>query len=97
MTVDLALCDIEEGNEEYVELHGLISMYDDMLNACMQGPLDPEDQKELDELYASLLFLEEEMWSGTSYRIVEMINDRLNIDFPLLRQSIDILLFNKNI
>jgi len=86
-------CDREE-DEETIELRALVSEYDDLLELCGVTRLSAEDVHQLDQLYATLLLMEEEYWQGeapVSGLIVETLRDLMDIDFPMIRFELGLL------
>lgn len=83
-----------EESIETIEFRKLFDEYDALMELCRLTKLSPEQVKQLDEMYASLLFLEQEYWEEghpTSGYVVETIRDACDIDFPLIRFQLGLL------
>lgn len=95
MSISL-LCDVEE-DEETAELRLLVEQFDLWFEDCSTGQLTPEEQKDLDDLYAYLQIQEESYWVGVSDQIYQILTDRLDKEFPMLRYQLGILIDNYEI
>lgn len=90
-TAYLTPCELEDLDEEKHELCLLIEQYDDLYERCWTTRLTPQEQHELDQLYAFLLLKEGEFWDD-AYWFMEMLTDLMDLTFPTLRYSLGLLL-----
>lgn len=89
--VTLNPCDEVDLDEEKAELRELVDRFDNLMEDCWRKRLRQEDQRELDELHIFLGTQEQELWGSTSPLTIVRINDMIEMPFPLLRYSIDML------
>ena len=90
MLAELTACEAEE-DELKAEYIDLIDRYDQLFEMGMQGCLGSYDARELDQLYTYLYTKERVLWAETPKGVVQQINDKLGVDFPLLRYDIGLL------
>lgn len=80
-----------ESNSQFAELRELFEEYEILFEDCMTGPLCPEDQKTLNEIYGELLLEEHRRWEGVSDEMVANIIGWMDLDFPMLRFELGML------
>lgn len=71
----------------------LLMDYDDLMELCYDSRvrLSPDQEKELNDMYAALALLEQSYWEGVPGEMVEQINFNLSFEFPMLRFLIGIV------
>lgn len=84
-------CDAVALDEEKAELRELVDRFDNLMEDCWRQRLRDEDQRELDELHIFLEGQEKELWGSTSPLTIDRITELIDMPFPLLRYSIDML------
>lgn len=86
-------CEREEDSPELADLRKLVAEYDKLFEKCMTSILDAEDQKTLDELHGTLLWIENARWGDEAYEVYEELVNRLDVSFQYLRYELGILSF----
>lgn len=84
-------CDDDELDEGKAALREIVDRFDNLMEDCWRKRLRHEDQRELDELHIFLADQEQDLWGTTSMLTIDRVTDMIDMPFPLLRYSIDML------
>jgi len=73
------------------ELREMVDRYDNLMEDCWRGRLRPEDEKELDRLHEFLMRRESDAWRDTAMITIDRLTEMIDIPFPLIRYTIQML------